>query len=622
MKVNTQEIRRSQLILTYGPGAIIESIYGPRLIKSTIKGMGRQFSEKNLEKYEIENDRLCTGIRSIVNAYSSRNIIAGEYVKDRDDVHIFSPISNIEMGDSSSRKVSYSTLKFPEWKICYGKSPDKKQHDSILYDSTNFEKCPLCNNNDASSVRFVMACRRGHLDNVTWKWVVHKNSLIKECDPDYYFWKADGVSLATISIRCPECQSEVTMNDVYNTRFDCTGKYHESSIETECDEYMHVMQRQASSLYLPLTIMLVKIPEYDSGINNLFNNTKIFLTVNPLIKKWKNNDDITQVLGELHDFFNANGISEETYIIFKNYLMEYGIEKLKYSLEKFNNTRKMNFIDFIDQEFDSLLQGPRNCENFVMGKHEMINSIDSFPALNVYPVNRLKTTTVQIGYTRKVSTDKKNKKDKNPKHQEFDPLVSSASPISSDDGNGDDYWYPGFVGVGEGIFITFSDGEFTELKNRKAYNEWYSTFPKGDVRNTMPGNTSVTHPLYVWLHTLSHAIINVLSLYSGYSSASMRERIYVDRNQKNGGILIYTSAPSEDGGMGGLSGLVTQEKLQQILAKAKERIDICSNDPLCLDIRKDSKSQNGAACYSCILISETSCEQRNMFLDRHLITGD
>jgi hypothetical protein len=302
--------------------------------------------------------------------------------------------------------------------------------------------------------------------------------------------------------------------------------------------------------------------------------------------------------------------------------MEYGIEKLKSSLEKFNNTRKMNFIDFIDQEFDSLLQGPRNCENFVMGKHEIIKSIDSFPALNVYPVNRLKTTTVQIGYTRKVPTDKKNKKDKNQEYQELDPIVSSASAIRSDNHDGNDYWYQGFEGVGEGIFITFSEGEFSGLKKRKAYNEWYSTFSKGDVKNTMSGNTSVTHPLYVWLHTLSHAIINVLSLYSGYSSASMRERIYIDRNQKNGGILIYTSTPGEDAGMGGLSGLVTQEKLQQILVKAKERIDICSNDPLCLDVSKGSKSQNGAACYSCILISETSCEQRNMFLDRHLITGD
>lgn len=613
MKVNTQEIRRSQLILTYGPGAIIESIYGPRLIKSIDKGMGKQFSQENLEKYEIENKRLCTGIQSIVNEYRNNNIIAGVYGKDPDNVHIFSPISNIEVGGSLSWKIYYSTLEFPQWKICYGKSPGKKHHDPILYSTKNSKTCPECQNNETSSVRFVMACKKGHLDDIQWKIIVHTNSQNKSCNPGYYYWKADGVSLANIIIRCPECQSEITMNDVYKKRIYCTGRYPESSTNTQCSEQMQVMQRQASSLYLPLTIMVVKIPEFDSGVNNLLNNRTIYATVNPLVTDWENTADINQILHTLHNHFNANRLSEEEYTLFENYINEYGIEKLKFLLAKFDSTRKMNFMDFVYEEFDSLLYGPRNSENFVMGERVTIDNMDGFPAINVYPVSRIKTTTVQIGYTRKVPTDKKNKHEEN---EEQDPLVSSAASTN------DDYWYPGFEGTGEGIFITFSEGEFSALKNMKAYSEWNSTFVNGGSKNTIPWDSSVTHPLYVWLHTLSHAIINVLSLYSGYSSASMRERIYIDRNQKNGGILIYTYAVGEDTSMGDLSGLVTREKLQQILVKAKERIDICSNDPLCLEIRKEHAGQNGAACYSCILISETSCEHRNMFLDRHLITGD
>ncbi len=614
MKINTQEIRRSQLILTYGPGAIIESIYGPRLIKSIDRGMGKQFSQKNLEKYEIENNRLCTGIQSIVNEYRNNNIISGIYGKVPDNVHIFSPISDIEVGGSSSWKIYYSTLEFPEWKICYGKSPGKKQHRPILYQTKRTRKCPECQNNETSSVRFVMACKKGHLDDIQWGRIVHKNSQSKNCNPDYYYWKAGGVSLADITIECPQCQSEVTMKNVYNERFYCTGRYPESATISRCGGQMRVMQRQASSLYLPLTIMLVKIPEYDSGINNLLNNKTIYATVNLVVQTGENSDDINQFLKKLHEYFDVNGLSEEKYNQFKNYINEYGLEKLKCLLKKFNDTRKTNFMDFVYEEFDSLLYGPRNNDNFVMGEHVTVNNVDEFPAINVYPVSRIKTTTVQIGYTRKVPTDKKNKYDEN---EEQDPLVSSAASTSDDD-----YWYPGFEGTGEGIFITFSDREFTELKNKKAYNEWNSTFENGGSKNTIPWDASVTHPLYVWLHTLAHAIINVLSLYSGYSSASMRERIYIDRNQKNGGILIYTSTMGEDTGMGGLSSLVTQEKLQQILVKAKERIDICSNDPLCLEIRKEQAGQNGAACYSCILISETSCEHRNMFLDRHLITGD
>ena len=51
---------------------------------------------------------------------------------------------------------------------------------------------------------------------------------------------------------------------------------------------------------------------------------------------------------------------------------------------------------------------------------------------------------------------------------------------------------------------------------------------------------------------ISHALIRTLSLISGYSSASLRERVYTDRAMNHGGILIYTSSAGEDGGMGGL----------------------------------------------------------------------
>lgn len=620
MKINTQEIRRSQFILTYGPGAIIESIYGPRLIKSICDGMGKRFSMENLEKYEIENKRLCTGIQNIVNEYRGNNIISGNYSKYLDNVHIFSPVSNMEVGGNYISNIYYSTREFPEWKICYGKSPGKESHNPILYQATQSKNCPLCKNSDTSSVRFVMACRKGHLDDIQWKTIVHRNSEHKNCNPDYYYWEAGGVSLADITIKCPECQSMVTMNDVYKAWIPCTGRYPESSLKTGCDEQMQVMQRQASSLYLPVSIMLVTIPEYNTGVSNLLNNKTVYATVNPLVQSWENNGDINQNLKILHNYFNSNGLSEEKYITFENYINTYGIEKLKHLLKKFKDTGRMCFMDFVYEEFDSLLYGPRNCKDFVMGEPVTIKNIDNFPALNIYPVKSIKTTTVQIGYTRKVTSHKKNKTDEN---EDQDHIVSSAAVINDDKASSDnDYWYPGFEGTGEGIFITFSAGEFQELKGVKAYKEWCPAFSNGKVKNIEPWDSSISHPLYVWLHTLSHAIINVLSLYSGYSSASMRERVYIDKDRKNGGILIYASTMGEDSGMGGLSGLVTQEKFRQILMKAKEHIDICSNDPLCMEIRKEKSSQNGAACYSCILISETSCEHRNMFLDRHLVTGD
>ena len=36
------------------------------------------------------------------------------------------------------------------------------------------------------------------------------------------------------------------------------------------------------------------------------------------------------------------------------------------------------------------------------------------------------------------------------------------------------------------------------------------------------------HPLFVWWHTLSHSLIRAISNEAGYSSASIRERVYIE----------------------------------------------------------------------------------------------
>ncbi len=55
----------------------------------------------------------------------------------------------------------------------------------------------------------------------------------------------------------------------------------------------------------------------------------------------------------------------------------------------------------------------------------------------------------------------------------------------------------------------------------------------------------------------------------------------------------------------------------------RDRLKVCSNDPVCADHEPDGRSgdraTHGAACHGCLLIAETSCEMRNLFLDRSLL---
>ena len=73
--------------------------------------------------------------------------------------------------------------------------------------------------------------------------------------------------------------------------------------------------------------------------------------------------------------------------------------------------------------------------------------------------------------------------------------------------------------------------------------------------------------------------------------------------------------------LGGLTALVPY--FDRMLEMAFDQLDTCSGDPLCLEAKfSHPRKVNGAACYGCAMNSETSCEHRNMWLDRHVLMGN
>jgi hypothetical protein len=88
------------------------------------------------------------------------------------------------------------------------------------------------------------------------------------------------------------------------------------------------------------------------------------------------------------------------------------------------------------------------------------------------------------------------------------------------------------------------------------------------------------------------------------------------------GILLYTSASGAQGSLGGLVAMAP--KIVALLAAAIEKMQVCSNDPICSESTPqahfDGSLVNGAACNACLLVPETSCEMRNMLLDRLMLS--
>jgi hypothetical protein len=122
---------------------------------------------------------------------------------------------------------------------------------------------------------------------------------------------------------------------------------------------------------------------------------------------------------------------------------------------------------------------------------------------------------------------------------------------------------------------------------------------------------------FVLLHTLSHILIKEFEFLVGYSATSLSERLYI--NEEMQGILIYTIAGSE-GSFGGLATQANSGRIIKILQSALTRAKDCASDPICYN--SDGQGIGGlnlAACYSCTLLPETSCEEFNSYLDRAIL---
>jgi hypothetical protein len=117
-----------------------------------------------------------------------------------------------------------------------------------------------------------------------------------------------------------------------------------------------------------------------------------------------------------------------------------------------------------------------------------------------------------------------------------------------------------------------------------------------------------------------------IALDCGYPATALKERIYaLSQNAATDpircGLLIYTATAGIQGTLGGL--VEVAGRFHRVLRSALEHLLVCSGDPICADHdptgRTDDRALHGAACHGCLLIAETSCEARNLHLDRALL---
>jgi hypothetical protein len=462
----------------------------------------------------------------------------------------------------------------------------------------------------AFPARFVVACSEGHLDDFPWFDYVHRGKATERCKPERLFFResAQSAAVSDLTVSCELCGNRRTMEDAFGTRAvtalgPCSGSrpwLGDESTEPCTSGILRTTLRGASNLYFASIHSALSIPEWDDPVHASLSQCE---------------DQLTRVdsIEKLRQGIEAGFLPK---------LAAFDLTRVFDALQRRReqSERRPTPLDLRREEFEALRSVPRSDtaadREFFTERVEVPRPFHDLIE-RVIIVRRLREVRAIAGFTRIDSPfDALATEEERPERYKIQKLSSSEL-----------YWRPATELRGEGIFIELSESAVqnwenqSEVRKRSAvmdslHNRWRRERELPDV--PYPGAR------FVLLHSCAHMLIQSLALDCGYSSTSIRERIYSSQNKEGpmAGLLLYTATPDSDGSLGGLADKGRTHHLEGLLNDAFERSEFCSSDPLCGNGAPGEMGElNGAACHACLLVSETSCERGNRYLDRaHVVT--
>lgn len=588
------QVRPSQLLWSYGPGALIDL---PNLSVLTM-GLDRWNPDRCPP---IEEARLLAAVRRVHGPQVERLRMPPFLREDGVD-----PMS-------AEGKIGVPVRPFPRWLRCV-KCGLLAEYDSGLFDikanpyrpeQTHFvhSNCEKGKNADAVPARFLLACRNGHLDDFPWHWFVHGGP--SDCKGTLRFFER-GASLQTenLWVKCDECGVSRSLVHAFGREAQanlpaCRGRHPHLNMYEECSEEPRTILLGATNGWFPITLSVLAIP--------------------------LERDQLGQLILDGWEYFSDAESADEIKVIVKTLVKSGslpGIDKWDHrdvwkAVEDRkggrSDTTAISEGDIKEPEWEVLTSDapPTDWPHFLSSKTEAPEGYRD-RLTSVLLLERLREVNALIGYTRVEAPEESTDPDERP-------------PMANLTRNKPD-WIPASEVHGEGIFIMFDEKAVAEWEMREAVQTRSRKLEVGHRgwRNARGLAPDEGYPgiRYAMLHTFAHLLIRELALECGYNAASIRERIYAksDSDSPMAGVLLYTAAADSDGTLGGLVELGKPESLGRLIEQALDRATICSSDPLCSEHDPGvDRSLHSAACHACTFVAETSCERGNRYLDRALL---
>ncbi|GLZ43613.1 hypothetical protein Acsp05_72370 [Actinokineospora sp. NBRC 105648] len=462
-------------------------------------------------------------------------------------------------------------------------------------------------------MRFVAACADGHLTDVDWRRWAHsasrKSRDQNQCaSRDLLFNnRADaGGGLASLVVQCRKCKAFRSLLGITNfggipQRCPGTQPWQSQVDAVTCSKPLVSLQRGASNIYFPTIHSAIDIPpdsdwrEIDPAMATLtgFQEFKLLVDRASLIPA------IRQVA--------LDHLVHQT---------QFTAEEIMAEVDVRRGGSRVGTVDDIRPDEWVALRHPH-------GQHDPRDRFIARRAVHpsgATPIGgaeaelaRVLADIVLVERLREVRVLTEFKRYK----------MESAVPANIGDPT---HFLPAAEVYGEGYFLRFAEEAIAEWETRPRVRAQVALIAKrmdDFARKRYPEPT----PRFILMHTFAHLLLRQTAFEAGYSTSSLRERLYVTpktRAPAMAGILIYTAAGDSEGTLGGLVRMGQPERLWRLLSNAVSAAQWCSFDPVC----GESKGQGPdglslAACHACALVPETSCDQSaNRLLDRSLLVDE